>query len=168
MASKKVMLVLPPVRFDGHVFEVARRVLTERGHKVAVTSVAPVATAEKDGMSVPADVPITELKTYDYDAFVFLGGEASRIYFDDPRVRKLTDDVKWKTVGATGEASAILALSGVLKGKKATGDYRYAGLMAAQGAVFTNQPLEVHEKIITLQDQNAAEQFANAIAKAIE
>jgi len=168
MASKKVMMVLPPVRFDGYVFDTTRRILAERGHKVAVTSVAPVATTESEGMSVPVDVGLADIKTYDYDAFVFLGGEGSRIYFDDPRVRKLTDDVKWKTIGATGEAGVILALSGVLKGKKATGDYRFAGIMASQGAIFTNQPLEVHDKVITLQDKNAAEQFANAVAKAIE
>ena len=168
MAAKKIMLVLPPRDFDGQAYETVRRVLEGRGHTVAVTSTAQGAVTSEDGLSVPVNVGMKDVKTYDYDAFVFVGGEGARLYFDDESVRKLAKDVKWKTVGATGSAAVILALSEVLDDKKATCPHEYAGLLVRQGASFTNQPLEVDGKVVTAQDAASAEHFANAIAKAVE
>lgn len=165
--AKKIMMVVPPNDFDGQVFEAVRRALEGRGHTVAVTSLGSNATAD-DGMSVRVNVPIRNVKSYDYDAFVFIGGEGARILFDDPQARSLAKDVKYKTVGATGNAAVILALSEVLTNKKATCPHEYALWLTRHGARFTNQPLEVDEKIITLQDSALAEQFANAVAKAVE
>jgi len=168
MAAKKIMMVLPPRDFDGRVYETVRRVLEGRGHTVAVTSVAQGAVSSEEGTSVPVNVGIRDVKTYDYDAFVFVGGEGARLYFDDERVRKLARDVKYKTVGATGSATAILAVSGVLEKKKATCPHEWADLLLRRRAILTGRPLEVDDKIVTLADATAAEQFANAIAKAVE
>ncbi len=168
MAGKKIMVVLPPRDFDGPVFDTIRRVLEGRGHKVAVASVARGAVTSSDGMSVPVTVGIKDIKTWDYDAFIFVGGEGAKLYFDDPEVRKLAKDVKYKTVGATGNAAVILALSEVLEKKKAACPYEYADLVRRHGAVLTGRPLEVDDKIITLQDPAVAEQFANAIVNALK
>ncbi len=168
MATKKIMMVLPPRDFDGGVYELARRVLEGRGHTVVVTSVAQGAVTASDGASVPVNVAIQDVKTYDYDAFVFIGGEGASMYFDDQQVRKLATDVKWKTIGATGNAAVILALAEALKGKKATAPANSVHWLVRNGAVFTGRPMEVDGKVITLQDSSATEQFANAIAKAME
>lgn len=168
MATKKIMMVLPPRDFDGRAYETTRRLLEGRGHTVAVTSVAQGAVTSDDGMSVPVTVGMKDIKTWDYDAFVFIGGEGASLYFDDEQVRKLAKDVKYKTVGATGSAAVVLALSEVLSGKKATCPHEWAHLLLRQGARFTNQPLEVDDKIVTAQDASIAEHFANAIAKAVE
>jgi putative intracellular protease/amidase len=89
-------------------------------------------------------------KTWDYDAFVFIGGESAPSYFDDQQVRKLASDVKYKTVAATGSAGVILTLAEVLSGKKATCSPEYGSLLVRRGARFTNQGLEADGKIITL------------------
>lgn len=168
MAAKKVVFVLPPRDFDGAAYEGTRRVLEGRGHKVSVTSIAQGTVTSQDGLSVPVDVNIKDIKTYDYDAFVFIGGEGAPILFDDERVRKLAKDVKYKTIGATGNATVILALSDVLEKRKATGPFEYADLLVRRGASFSDRPLEIDGKVITLQDTSIVEQFANAISKAME
>lgn len=150
------------------MYRAARCVLEGRGHTVSVTSVAPRAATSEDGVSVPVSVRIGDIKTYEYDAFVFVGAEGARAYFDGERVRKLPKDVKFKTVGATGNAPVILALSEVLKDQKATCHAQFAGLLIQEGAVFTNRPLEVDGKIATVKDASNAEQFANTIAQAVE
>ena len=168
MSAKKIVMVLPPRDFDGDVYEVTRRVLESRGHQVAVTSIVQGVITSDEGQSVPVNVRIGDIKSYDYDAFIFIGGEGATLLFDDPQVRKLADDVKWKTLGATGNATAILALANALKDKKVTGASEFGSLVVRRGASFTNRPMEVDGKVITLQDVSAGEQFANAIAKAIE
>lgn len=168
MPGKKIMMVLPPRDFDGEMFERVRRVFIGRRHEVSVTSIIPGTVTSDEGATVPVDVRLHDLKYYQYDAFVFVGGEGAKVYFDEERVRKLAGDVKWKTIGATGSATVILAQSDVLKDKKATGPHQFAGLLIEHGAVFTNRPLEVDGKIVTAQDVSVAEQFANAVADSVE
>jgi hypothetical protein len=44
----------------------------------------------------------------------------------------------------------------------------FANLLISRGASYTGRPLEVDDKVITLQDGSIAEHFANALLKAIE
>ena len=166
--AKKIMMVLPPRNFDGRAYQTIRRALESRGHKVAVSSIVPGAVSPDDGESAPVDVRIHEIKTYEYDAFIFVGGEGTKLYFDNDRVQQLVKDVKYKPLGATGNATVILALAEALGGKRVACPAEFADLVIRKGAIFTGQPFEVDEKIITLQESAVAEHFANAVAKAVE
>ena len=167
-ARKKIVLVLPPLDFDGPTYVTLRSVLEGRGHKITVSSVAANSAASEDGRTFQVDVRLKNLKYYDYDAFVLIGGEGAKAQFEDPQVRKFVGEVKYKTIGATGMAAVALALHQGLKGKRATGPLEFAELMIQQGAQFTNAPFEVHDKILTLQDPSVAEYFALAFAEAVE
>ncbi|MBC7237427.1 MAG: DJ-1/PfpI family protein, partial [Chloroflexi bacterium] len=126
------------------------------------------ATAE-DGRSIPIDDTIHHISRYMWDAYIFMGGRGALLYFDDPHIKKLIDDIKFKTLGAEGIGTALLALGGVLsKGKKVTGDYHFAPMIVEHGAEYTGTPLEIDDKIYTLREPNYAEQFANAIAQKLE
>ncbi len=168
MPGKKVMMVLPPLGFDRHVYERTRLILEDRGHKVATTSLDPHVARSEDGRIVPVDVSFRDLKTYQWDAFVFIGGEGAKTFLDDERMQKLIRDIKYKQLAATGVAVAALARAEALKNKKMTGPYQFVGLYREGGGKFTNRPLEIDERLITLQDHEIPEQFANAIADALE
>jgi protease I len=133
-----------------------------------VTAINRGAAVAEDGMSVPIDERVVDVKTYQYDAYLFIGGEGARIYFDDEYVHKLANDVKYKTVAAIGNAAMILARTEVLKKKKVTCPPEYAGYVIEAGAEYTGTPLEVDEKVITLRDTSGTEQLANALAEAVE
>jgi len=165
MPGKKVMLVVPPYKFDSQVYMTLRRAFENAGHKVAVTSVAPDAAFAGKGVYVPVDVRIHDIKYYEYDLFVFIGGEGAVTYFDNEYVIKLCKDVKYKTVAATGNATVILARAEALKNKRATGAPQFAGLLIDAGANFTNEGLEMDGDVYTLKEPLLVEQLASALIK---
>ncbi len=168
MASKKILVVLPPRDFDENEFFTLKRMCETRGHKVSVASIASGAIESSRGISVLVDVRLQDVKTYEYDAVIFMGGDGARIYFDDPQARKLASDVKYKTLGATGNATVLLSQAGVLSKKKVTAPYEWADWIVRGGATFTGRPLEIDDKLITAQSPALAETFANALLKTIE
>ena len=170
MARKKVMMVLPPRDFDEEAYTAIRRTLEGRGHTVSVTSVITGSVRSEKGSSASVDVRLHDVQQYQYDAFVFVGGEGAKLYFEDERVQKLASDVKFKTIGATGDAAVVFALAGLLKKKRATGPSQFAGLLVEHGATYTSSPIEVDDKIMTLRDSSSstATQFANMLGEAIE
>jgi len=168
MPGKKIMLVVPPRDLDWRAFDAMRRILEGRGHRVSVSSIAAGSAMSDEGYTVPVDVRIVDIKTYEYDAFVFIGGEGAKLYFEAEPVLKLAKDVKYKTIGATGEAVVILAFGEVLSKKQATGPHEWAGLLIERGAKYTNEPFTKDDKIFTLQDSSFAEHFANALAESVE
>ncbi len=168
MASKKILVVLPPRDFDEQEFFTLKRICESRGHRVFVGSIASGAVESSNGVSILVDVRLRDVKTYEYDAVVFLGGEGTRIYFDDPQARKLASDVKYKTLGATGNAAVLLSEAGILSKKKVTAPYEYAEWVVRGGATYTGRPLEVDDRLITAQGPTLAEPFTNALLKALE
>jgi len=169
MAQKKVVVILPFRGFDEETYRVLRGTLASRGYQVTTAGLFTGAAEAADGTSVPVDMRIHDIKTYQYDAYVFLGGEGVRTFFDNPAARKLAKDISYKVIGATGEAIPFLAMAGAFKKKKVTAPIDWVDYVRRNGCNFTGKPLEVDEKIITAQDEDGAiaQQFANAIADAL-
>ncbi len=88
MAEKRILMVVPPQGFHDEQYQVCRRIWEHRGHKVSVASLVEAARGEAD-TAIPVDIAIKDVKSYDYDAIVFLGGEGARLLFDDEPTRKL-------------------------------------------------------------------------------
>jgi putative intracellular protease/amidase len=168
MPDKKIMMVLPPVNFDYDAFDLLRRILEGRGYRIRTTSIAQGSALSTQGPSAPVDLEMRAINSWEWDGFIFIGGEGARVYFDDQRVFKFIDDVKYKVIGATGEATAVLALAGIIKNKFATGSPSYAGLLAEQEVKFTNQPITVDERLITVKDNAVLEAFLNAYLGVLE
>lgn len=167
MAQKKVVVVLPYRGFDGNAYRAVRQTLERRAHRVVTAGLFPGSAEAADGSTVPVEYRLRDIKTYQYDGYVFLGGEGARSFLDNPDARKLAKDISYKAVGATGEAVALLALADALKKKRVTAPADWAGLVRRHGAQFTGRPLEVDEKLVTAKDGEVAEQFANAVADAV-
>ena len=167
MAEKKVVIILPFRGFDEQTYRAVRQTLERRGHKVTTAGLFPGTAEAADGSSVPVELRLRDIKTWQYDGYVFLGGEGVRSFFEDEDARKLAKDISYKTVAATGDAVALLAMAGAFKKKKVTGPTDWFDLLKRNQAVVTGRPLEVDEKVITAQDGEVAQQFANAIADAL-
>jgi protease I len=117
---------------------------------------------------VRPDVSLDDLKTWEYDAVIFVGGPGTRQLFDHEKATKLAKDCEYKVLGALGLAPGILANGGVVKGKRVTAETSVAPLLRQKEGRFTNQPLEVDEKLVTAAGARYAEHFGNAILKALE
>lgn len=167
MSEKKVLMVLSPHGFDDRQYEVCRRVLEGRGHKVSVASLGKVATG-MGGIAVPVDIAIRDVKTYDYDGVVFIGGEGAVKLFDDEDARRLAKDMKYKAVAAGGKGVVLLALAGAIEDRKVTGPVEQAGWLVKGKARYTGEPVTVDDKLITVRDTGLAEQMAGRLAEALE
>jgi protease I len=117
---------------------------------------------------VRPDVSLDDAKTWEYDAVIFVGGPGARQLFDHEKTTKLAKDCEYKVLGALGLAPGILASGGVVKGKRVTAHTSVAALLREKDGRFTNQPLEVDEKLVTAAGGRYAEHFGNAILKALE
>jgi protease I len=168
LTDKKVLLVVAVTDFDAREFEATRKVLETRGVQVKVASLALATARATTGLIIRPDVSLEDIKTWEYDAVVFVGGPGARQLFDHEKATKLAKDCEFKILGAIGLAPGILANGGVVKGKRVTGDPSVATLLRQKEGRFTNQPLEVDEKLVTAAGGRYADHFGNAILKALE
>ena len=133
LTDKKVLLVVAPTEFDGVEFETTRRVFENRGLTVKVASTALATARATTGQMVQPDVSLDDVKTWEYDAVIFVGGPGARQLFDHAKATKLAKDCEFKVLGALGLALGILANGGVVKGKRVTADTSVAPPPPAEG-----------------------------------
>jgi len=168
LSDKKALLVLPPRDFEFKEYEITRKALESNGVKVEIASSFPGGHRSTSGRFAYCDKRIKDVKYYDYDAIVFVGGPGAKMFFDDEDVKKLAKDAEYKILGAISTAPGILAAAGVLKEKMATGDTSIAGTLESNGATFTNRPLQVDGKIVTAKDSRVAPHFAAAVVELLK
>lgn len=168
LSEKKVLLVIADRDFQDEEYEITRKVLEGRGVKVEVASVLPGEARGAKGTLVKPQVLLDDVKYYNYDAVVFIGGEGARRLSEHEKATKLAKDAEYKVLGAIGLAPLILANAGVLKGKRVTSAHPLAGPVRAKEAVYSGKELEVDGKVITASDARYAEHFGNAILQALQ
>ncbi|MFN3476738.1 MAG: DJ-1/PfpI family protein [Candidatus Methylomirabilales bacterium] len=166
--EKKVLIVIPNRDFQDEEYRIVRKALEGRGVKVEVATPDPGEARGMKGTMVRPTALLGDVKYYDYDAVIFVGGDGTRRLFDHEKATKLAKDAEYKVLGAIGEASLILANAGVLKGKRVTGSPWAAGPLRAKEAVYTGKELEVDGKVVTAREALYAEPFVNALLKALE
>ncbi|MHB0875309.1 MAG: DJ-1/PfpI family protein, partial [Anaerolineae bacterium] len=155
MAGKKVVLILPPHGVDEEEYRVVRGTLEGRGHPVTTASIWAGSVEAANGSSVPVNIRIHDIKTYEFEGYVFLGGDGVRSMLDNAGARKLVKDVSYKTVAASGAAVALVAVAGGLSKKRVTAPAEWVDLLKRNGAVYTGRPLQVDGRIVTVQESSA-------------
>ncbi len=115
-----------------------------------------------------SEVNLNNMKSYDCDALVSMGGPGPRKLVENEKVVRLANDAEYKVLGAIGVGPMILAKAEVLKGKKATADPSVSDFMESKGCTFTGQPVQVDGKSVTAEGSKYAEQLANALIEALQ
>lgn len=168
MGEKKVLMVVSPNGFNERQYEICRRLLESKGYTISVSSIEKGVARGKAGVTIPVDIALKDVKTYDYEAIIFIGGEGARILFDDESARKLAKDAKYKAMAASDSAVVLLALSGALEEKKVTGPPELLGWILKGKAYYTGEPMRIDDKLITIKGPEITEQMVNALIKIIE
>lgn len=132
LSEKKVLLVIADRDFQDEEYEITKKVLEGRGVKVEVASLLPGEARGAKGTLVKPQVLLDDVKSYNYDAVVFVGGEGARRLSEHEKATKLAKDAEYKVLGAIGLAPLILANAGVLKGKRVTSAHPLAGPVRAK------------------------------------
>jgi protease I len=117
---------------------------------------------------------ILERSPDEFSALVLIGGGGAIDYFDDEIVHDIIKKMDYykKVISAICIAPKILALSGVLKGKKATvwdpGDNSIIDELKSMGVLVLDEPVVVDERFITANGPSASEEFGKMIKKKLE
>jgi deglycase len=168
LSDKKVLMVVPSQGFQLQEYEVSRRVLDSRGLRVDVAAPALGEAVSETGRTARTTAKLGDVKYYDYDAVVFVGGRGARTLAEIEPATKLAKDAEYKVVGAIGLGVLILAKAGVVKGKRVTGDAGVAELTRQKEGQYTGQPLEVADKTVTARGARYAEAFAQALLRVLD
>ena len=121
------------------------------------------------GAKITPDILFSTINVADYDAVIFVGGSGASEYWDNPAAHKIAHDANnaKKIVGAICIAPVTLAKAGLLKNKKATTYSSTINDVKSNGAKYTGADVERDGNIITASGPAAAQQFGEAIVKAL-
>lgn len=170
LEGKKVLMIIAERNFRDEELLKPRKILEDRGVEVTVASTSLQDARGMLGATVKPDILLSSVKVQDYDVITFVGGSGASQYWNDPLAHSIAQATvrNHKILCAICIAPVTLANAGVLSGKKATVFSSEVSKLKAKGAIYTGKPVQVEGKIITGEGPQAAEQFGEAIAKALE
>ena len=172
---KKIAMIIAPEGYQDTEFGVPYKYFTERKASVDVFSTRKGTACGKMGGTFNVEHSLGELNVGDYDAIVFVGGPGTPIVRKEGNSLRVAKDAagSGKVLGAICWSPTILAMAGVLDGKKATvwngedpelrmstSDY-----LEEKGAIYLGKDVAVDGKIVTANGPAAAQKYAEELWK---
>jgi len=163
---KKILYIIASNGYQDIEYEVPKSILKQNSHKIITASSAKIAKGSLGGQT-EADLLINEVNPENYDALIFAGGPGSREYFNNETAIKIAKEFysKGKIICAICAGPGILANAGILNGKKATCFEGISHILEEKGALYTKNPTEIDENIITANGPKSAKSFGELIAQ---
>lgn len=163
--DKKILTIIAPKDFRDEEYLIPKKILEDNNIKVVNASIKAGNCKGSLGAKARAEISINNVNDKDYDGVMFVGGSGARIYIDNKRAHEVAVNMysDGKIISAICIAPAILAKSGILKGKKATIFPAHANYLDEGGANYTKSDVEVDENIITADGPKSAGKFAKII-----
>lgn len=168
--AKKVVFIIAHEKFRDEEFAQPQKILEEKGIKVTVASSSLKKATGMLGMSVKPDILLHQINVAEYDLVVFIGGAGSSEYWDNPEAHRIAQTFfkEKKLVAAICIAPVTLANAGLLKGRKATVFSSCAEQIKQKGAIYTGNPVEQDNGLITASGPEAAHSFGQALLQALK
>jgi len=163
----KILIVIAQKDFrDAEYFE-PKKVFEQNEFEVTTASKVVGKIAGAGGGEAESTTKVTDVNVADFDAVVFVGGPGMVALVDDVELKKLADEFykAGKLTSAICVAPAILANTGILQGKKATGWSGIAETLKGGGAIYGAKPIEIDAKIITADGPQSAKVFGEKIVE---
>jgi protease I len=171
LTGKKVVMIIAFNNYRDEELNEPSGLFKKAGAQVTLASTSLGAAKGSRGGSAKVDMLYKDIDVNKFDAVVFVGGNGSMGYWDDPAAHKLAKDASaaGKPLAAICAAPGTLAKAGVLKGKRATcSPYQEAEeALTNGGADYTRAGVEVDGNIITADGPQSAKAFGEAILKAL-
>jgi len=158
-------MFLAQENFRDEEYEIPESIFKKSGFEVQTASVSSGEAIGKFGTRVRIDLPLSQIHVDDYVAIVFVGGSGVSQLLGNLEVLNLARDFSkaGKLSAAICWAPQILANAGLLQGKKATVTPEEKETLEAKGAIYTGNPVEIDDSIITANGPKAAEEFGEKI-----
>lgn len=159
----KILIVIPHDNFHDEEFTESVNILSGKGHKVMVGSSHHTEAHGHYGHLIKPDINVRFVETPDFEAILFIGGQGVDEYINDTSIMAMIGNYhrENKIVAALGRSVELLALAGVLSGKRVTCDTFTIEKVKAVGAYYTGGLAEEDSLIIT----GAGAQSAEAVCQ---
>lgn len=168
--GRKILLVLPAARFEDAVYQKTKAILERYGHVVTVA--APKKTpifGLSRGQVIP-NITLEEIRISDYDALVLVSGIGYRDYWEFEPVLELLREAHrlGLLIAAIANTPMLLARSGILKGKKATGLFYESKDIKDNGGEYIASSVYQDGNILTAKEAAMVDQYGLALVKALK
>ncbi len=166
----QVLVVVPPTEYGEQTLRHARSSL----HNVRVGTTSVSTSTEglirgrlQDEFQVDGDIARASMSAY--SGIIFVGGEGALQLAQNPDAQRLAREAaaQSKMIGAWGHAVAILASSGILKGKRVTGAPEIKDAVVRGGGKFSGRQLERDGVLVTASDEAVGIRFGKALAQIV-
>lgn len=174
VTGRRVCMIIPHSGFrDEELFQVKDNLERSRVRvMIACSSVS--AASGMFGSEITPDMLLDHVNPVDFDAIILVGGFGIDRYFKHPQLHRVVQEAyrMERIVAATSTAPAILALAGLLKGRKATTwvgptNDKYLKILRLSGCKFTGENVEVDWPLITADDSNSMLEFSEVMVEAL-
>lgn len=167
----KVLMIIAQYGFRDEELYDALEIFESAGYKVDIASQSTEESKGMLGAIVKPHLTFKDVKIYDYDAVVVVGGRGTMTLVDNPDVLRIVKDAydRQKVVGAICLGPMVLAKAGLLKGKKATVALSQDSmrLFKQLGIELVNEDVVAAGSIITANGPSATKKFAKKISEKI-
>lgn len=172
LKSKTIGIVAGPGFDDSQVIKAAQ-MLRQRGARVVVIGVGEseaVAVAGRQGSLLKPDVVLGNASAATMDAIIIPGGDSNTRLTSDERVLTLLLEINSleKPIGATSDATLVLAAGGLVFGRRVTGQESIRNELEEAGAIFLNQGVVVDHNLVTARGEDDIPHFVDAISFLLE
>jgi len=160
-SQRSVAIIIPEVNFHDTELIIPKSILEKNGFKVFIASEGRNLSIGHYGLRIKPDMYLSNLHAENFVALALVGGEGSKILYNNNLVHKILLDFykKGKIIAGICSAVGILASANLLKGKKVTCFPKDKDFIKASGAEVSEKPIEVDDRIITAAGPESAELF---------
>lgn len=170
LEGRCVVMIIAEKDFRDEELLEPESMLSDQGAIVTIASTTKDTVKGMLGAEVHPDMLVSEIKSEEWDAVVFVGGIGASQYWDDSTAHAIAKGAldAGKVLGAICIAPVTLANAGLLQGKKATCWKSEGDKLKAKGAEYTGADVERDGKIITASGPQAAINFGLKLSEALQ
>lgn len=174
MDESSVLLIIASQGFQQIEYGEAKKIITQAGFPVVTASDKAGHAIAKDGSKVPVEITLENVDVNDYAGIFFIGGPGTLEHLDNNISYKIAQGaaIQHKPLGAICIATRILAKSGVLHDKYATGwndDGELDQIFGENNVIYVvEEKVVVVDNLITATDPSVAQDFGKHIVEMLQ
>lgn len=174
MDETAVLLIIASEGFQQTEYHETKRIISQAGFPVITASNKAGHAIAKDGSKVPVEITLDEVDINNYAGIFFIGGPGTLEHLDNSTSYKIAQEASYqhKPLGAICIATRILAKSGVLHDKYATGwndDGELDQIFAENNVIYVvEEKVVAVDNIITATDPSVAQDFGKHIVEMLQ
>lgn len=169
-SDKSVVFFISEQNFHDFEFTITKSILEKNGIRVFIASENKSLAIGQFGLRIKPDIYLFNTHPENFKAMILIGGAGIKNYWKNDllirTVKKFYD--KGKILAAICSAVGILASAELLKGRKVTCYQNDIEYIKSFGAVITDAPVEIDNKIVTASGPDAAEQFGKTLSELLK